>query len=156
MDPNDSKRFIQLYESMIVGGNKDAMWRFHVFENNLVEEDPTKLLDPHTIDPKELPQAASVSFFEARLFLRGTFEEPLTLLEDVGKLRQGPVKTWVVQGTGDEVCPDKFARQLVTRLEAEEGVLQQAHFVDAGHKSSSKGVFVALQECVQNFLDTMS
>ena len=44
LDPNDSERFIRLYESMIVNGNQDAMWRFHVFENNLMEEDPSKLL----------------------------------------------------------------------------------------------------------------
>ena len=44
LDPNDSERFIRLYESMIVSGNQDAMWRFHVFENNLMEEDPSKLL----------------------------------------------------------------------------------------------------------------
>ena len=159
LDPNDSERFIRLYEKMIIGGNREAMWRFHVFENNLMEEDPSKLLDPYVIDEKEFPQAASVAFFEARLFLRGTFEEPLTLVEDVKKLKQGtsgPVKTWVVQGTGDEVCPDKFARELVVKLEAEEGVLQNSHFVDAGHKSSSKGVFLALQECVRDFLETQS
>ena len=31
---------------MILRGNTDAIWRFHVFENNLVEEDATQLLDP--------------------------------------------------------------------------------------------------------------
>ena len=34
LDPNDSERFIRLYESMIVSGNQDAMWRFHVFETH--------------------------------------------------------------------------------------------------------------------------
>ena len=98
-----------------------------------------------------LPEATSVSFFETRLFLKGTFEEPLTLVEDVKKLKEGPVRTWVVQGAGDEVCPDKFARILVAKLE-EEGIPHTAHFVDGGHKSSSNTVFLALQECVKDFL----
>jgi proline iminopeptidase len=154
LDPNDSERFIRLYESMIINGNRDAMWRFHVFENNLVEEDHTKLLDPYVISEDVLPEAASVSFFESRLFLRGTFEEPLQLLEDVKLLKEGPVRTWVVQGTGDEVCPDKFARELVEKLKAE-GIPHISHFVDAGHKASSNGVFIALQECVKDFLLTL-
>ena len=32
--------FIRLYEAMILRGDRDAIWRFHVFENNLMEEDP--------------------------------------------------------------------------------------------------------------------
>ena len=46
LDPNDSERFLRLYESMILNGNQNAIWRFHVFENNLMEEDSSKLLDP--------------------------------------------------------------------------------------------------------------
>lgn len=151
LDPNDAERLIRLYESMMLDGNREAMWRFHVFENNMVEEDVTKLLDPCVISEKVLPEAASVSFFESRLFLRGTFEDPLHLLDDVDRLKEGPVRTWVVQGTGDEVCPKKFARQLVAKLQAE-GIPHTAHFVDAGHKASSSGVFIALKECVNDFL----
>ena len=62
------------------------MWRFFVFENNLVEENPDKLLDPFTIDEELFPEAQSIAFFETRLFLRGTFEEPLNLLENLGSL----------------------------------------------------------------------
>ena len=153
LDPNDSKRFVQLYEKMIVEGNKDAIWRFYVFENNIIEEDEENLLDPLTISEDLMPEATSVSFFEARLFLRGAFEQPLRLLEDVKKLQEGPVKTWVVQGLGDEICPEKYARDLVNSLKTVEGVLQKAHFVDAGHRASSDGVFSALQECVKDFLD---
>ena len=101
-----------------------------------------------------MPEAASVSFFESRLFLQGTFENPLDLLNDVKCLKEGPVRTWVVQGTGDEVCPDKFARELVVKLE-NEGIPHKAHFVDAGHKASSNGVFIALKECVKDFLLTI-
>jgi len=154
LNPNDSERILRLYESMIVNGNRDAMWRFYVFEENLIEEDHTKLLDPYVISDDLLPRAASVSFFESRLFLRGTFEEPLTLIKDVKLLKEGPVRTWVVQGTGDVVCPDKFARELVEKLKAE-GIPHTSHFVDAGHKASSNGVFVALQACVKDFLSTL-
>jgi len=156
LDPNDSERFIRIYEKMIIEGNKDAAWRFNAFENNISEESPEEMLDPCVIDEDELPKAINVAFMEARLFLRGTFEKPLTLLEDVGRLGEGPVKTWVVQGLGDEVCPDKFARDLVAKLETVDGVLQKAHFVEAGHKCHSDGVFLALKECVQDFLNTQT
>eukprot|EP00658_Telonema_sp_P-2_P048205 TRINITY_DN36687_c0_g1_i1.p1 TRINITY_DN36687_c0_g1~~TRINITY_DN36687_c0_g1_i1.p1 ORF type:complete len:346 (+),score=77.25 TRINITY_DN36687_c0_g1_i1:214-1251(+) len=149
LDPDDSERFIRVYETMILAGNKDAIWRFFVFENNLMEEDPEELLDPCKIDEALFPEAQSVAFFEARLFLRGTFDHPIDLLANLGQLEG--VYTWVVQGTGDEVCPDLFARQLVSGLE-QHGVQHQAHFVPAGHKSSSDGIKVALQACVQDFL----
>ncbi|XP_066931270.1 probable proline iminopeptidase [Clytia hemisphaerica] len=153
LDPNDSERMIRLYEKMILRGDRDAIWRFYVFENNLVEEDESKLLYPLKVSEGEFPTALSVSFFEARLFLRGTFEHPLTLMEDVKKLKEGttgPVKTWVVQGTGDEVCPDRFARDLVDQLK-KESIPTTSHFVDAGHKASSDGVFKALQDCIKDF-----
>jgi hypothetical protein len=61
-------------------------------------------LDPLNIDEAEFPVAQSVSFFECRLFLRGTFEEPIDLLGRLDNLNSGPggsaVKTWVVQGIG--------------------------------------------------------
>eukprot|EP01043_Picozoa_sp_COSAG02_P053071 COSAG02_NODE_5811_length_4021_cov_7.199133_2_plen_130_part_00 len=61
-------------------------------------------LDPLNIDEAEFPVAQSVSFFECRLFLRGTFEEPIDLLAHLDNLNSGPggnpVKTWVVQGLG--------------------------------------------------------
>merc|ERR1712232_1230425 len=111
-------------------GNRAAIWRFHVFEENLMEEDPAALLDPLHITEEKFPKAQSVAFFESRLFLRGTFEEPLNLLGKLHLLKRVP--TWVVQGTGDVVCPDTYARHLVAGLEAD-GVPHKAHFVDAGH-----------------------
>lgn len=83
LDPNDSERFIRLYEKLIIAGDRNAIWRFHVFESNLCEEDPAELLDPLTINEEEYLTAISVAFFECRLFLKGTFEEPLDL---VGRL----------------------------------------------------------------------
>ena len=40
---------MRLYEDLIVAGDRSAIWRFYAFENNLIEEDPSKLLDPRQI-----------------------------------------------------------------------------------------------------------
>jgi len=153
LDPNDSEEFIRMYEQMIVRGDRQAIWRFYVFENNIIEEDPAELVDPFTINEDDFAEAQSVAFFEARLFLRGTFEQPLQLLERVSSLKSAaaPVRTWIVQGTGDEVCPEIFAQQLVTALE-EADVPHHAYFVNAGHKCSSDGMTVKLKECVDDFV----
>jgi hypothetical protein len=66
-----------------------------VFENNLMEEAPEDMLDPLQIDETVYPEAASVAFFETRLFLKGTFEDPIDLLGAVDQLKNVP--TWVVQ-----------------------------------------------------------
>jgi len=153
LDPNASEEVIRLYEDLILKGDRDAIWRFYVFENNIIEEDPEALVDPFTIDEADFAEAQSVSFFEARLFLRGTFEQPVDLLDRVKCLNSaaGRVHTWVVQGTGDEVCPEVFAQQLVAALEAAD-VPHQAYFVDAGHKCSSNGMTAALKQCVDQFV----
>ena len=149
LDPSDTERFIRLYESMILRGDRDAIWRFFVFENNLMEEDPANLFDPYTIDEKTYPEATSVSFFETRLFLKGTFEDPIDLLgKSIESLKEVP--TWVVQGMGDEVCPEIYAQQLVARLK-ETDCTHQAYFVQGGHMASSSGVSVALKKSLEEF-----
>ena len=84
----------------------------------------------------------------------GTFEQPAKLLERTRCLKYdgGHVPTWVVQGNGDEICPEEFARALVHRLE-KLGVLEGAHFVDAGHAAHSDGIGAALKLCVADFLE---
>lgn len=154
LDPNDTERFIRIYESMILRGDRDAIWRFFVFENNLMEEKPENLFDPFTIDEKAYPEATSVSFFEARLFLKGTFEDPIDLLgPSIESLKEVP--TWVVQGMGDEVCPEIYAKQLVSRLK-EVDCPHQAYFVQGGHLASSSGVSVALRKSLEEFYCTYS
>lgn len=144
-----AERFIRLYEAMVLRGDRDAIWRFFVFENNLMEEDTSHHFDPYTIDEKSYPEATSVSFFECRLFLKGTFEDPIDLLgKSIEQLRTVP--TWVVQGMGDEVCPEVYAQQLVARL-AEAGCPHQAHFVQGGHLASSSGVAEALKKSLEDF-----
>jgi proline iminopeptidase len=150
LDPMDTERFIRIYESLILRGDRDAIWRFFVFENNLMEEDSQNLLDPFTIDEKSYPEATSVAFFESRLFLKGTFEDPIDLIGDsISNLKSLP--TWVVQGTADEVCPVDYAQQLVTRLE-EAGCPHTAYFVGGGgHRPSSSGMTNALKKCLTEF-----
>jgi hypothetical protein len=79
---------------------------FPQFENNLMAESPHDKMDPEEIDATDFLEASSVSFFEARLFLRGTFEDQLDLLGGVQSLLRGTgpsgsghkgVPTWVVQ-----------------------------------------------------------
>ena len=156
LDPDDARRFVQLYEDLIVSGDRMAIWRFYAFENNLIEEDATKLLDPRVVKEDEFAEAQSVSFFEARLFLKGTYEAPVQLLGErlrrlAGSDPASPaVRTWVVQGTGDEVCPECFALQLVGGLEAA-SVPHTAYFFDAGHSAKSDGMSAMLKRCVDEF-----
>ena len=159
LDPHDYKKILYLYESMILRGDRMAIWKWYVYEVNLIEEDPSEWLDPEKIDKSKFEEAQSVAFFEARLFLNGVYElssDHLDLLENTKKLREiggsDPyhVPVWVVQGTGDAVCPDKFAHLLVDKLK-NAGVLVAAHFVDAGHKASSDGIKKQLQVVVKEF-----
>jgi len=165
LSPDDARGILQVYEHLIQKGNREAIWKFFVFECNLMEEDPSALLDPNKIDEADFAEAQSVSFFEARLFLRGVYEstkEEFDLLESVPRLTSGAgvppeehyrVPTWVVQGTGDVVCPDKYAEKLVERLESA-GVLENSYFVDAGHKASSTGIHDKLVDVVKEFYES--
>ena len=124
-----------------------------MYENNLMEEDENEMLDPFTVPPMDDPkykEAMSISFFEARLFLQGTFEQPIDLLSNVSALKNVPV--WVCQGTGDEVCPEKFAQDLCTQLD-DDGIVHIDHFVDSGHKASSNGMTDALVLSVQEWYE---
>ena len=120
-----------------------------VFENNLMQEDPRKRLDPRKIVTRMLPKATSVAFFEARLFLHGTFEDPVNLLDRVDRLKHTP--TWVCQGHRDEVCPEKYAKRLVEALE-DAKVPTKPHFIDAGHEASDP----VMAKCLKASLDDFS
>lgn len=158
LDRNDAYRILKVYEHLVQKGDREAIWKFYVFEENLMAEDESELLDPEsydTINELKYAEAQSVSFFEVRLFLKGAYESSpseLDLLGSVGKLESGNhgVPVWVVQGTGDKVCPDTFAQKLVAKLQ-ESGVLKESYFVDAGHKASSKKINDKLKEVVEEF-----
>ena len=95
---------------------------------------------------------ASSSFESWNCLHLGTFEQPAKLMERTRCLKYdgGHVPTWVVQGKGDEICPEEFAQALVHSLE-QLGVLEDAHFVDAGHAAHSDGIGAALKLCVADF-----
>lgn len=151
LDPNDARQLLDLYMQMISQGDKEAIWKFWAFENNLMAESNTDREDPEVIQEELWPEAQSVSFFEAKLFLKGAYEAPTDLLQFVReRWAKNPIPTWVVQGLGDAVCPEKYARDLQKVLE-EIGALQSAHFVDAGHKAGSPGINVKLKELVAEY-----
>jgi len=181
LDPNDAERFVRVYERMIercdtnintpntkhadtatYSISDQAVWHWHVFENNLMEENPRDLLNPTVIEKHVLPEAASVSFFEARLFLHGTFEQPINLLERVHALAPNDDEdkndedtentfVWICQGRRDEVCPQNFAQKLVDALE-EAHVPTKSYFIDSGHVSSNP----VMHQCLENALTDFS
>ena len=175
LNPNEPQPFIRAYERMIGQCTSDdpvqkeiskrARWYWHVFENNLMEIDhPANLLDQHTINKTVLPEATSVSFFEARLFLNGVFENPSNLLGKVQQLQaittnenprdtgttQNNTAVWVCQGIHDLVCPDKYAHELVDALEKAH-VKTVSHFVDSGHLVSYPEMFHCLKNAIDDF-----
>ena len=117
-----------------------------------MEEDPKKLLDPSKIRYSVLPEATSVAFFESRLFLHGTFEEPVDLLERVDRLKHTP--TWVCQGHRDEVCPERYAQKLVDALE-DAGVPTRANFIEAGHEATDPVMAKCLKNSLSEFAKTI-
>ena len=56
-----------------------------------------------------------------------------------------------MSSTGDEICPDRFAKNLVDGLE-KAGVPHKANFIDAGHMAKSDGMSTVLRACVDEFL----
>ena len=155
LDTNDAERFFRVYKRMIERCDRNAdraIWHWHVFETNLMEEDPKKLLDPSKIRYSVLPEATSVAFFESRLFLHGTFEDPVDLLERVDRLKYTP--TWVCQGHRDEVCPERYAQKLVDALE-DAGVPTRANFIEAGHEATDPVMAKCLKNSLSEFAKTI-
>jgi proline iminopeptidase len=150
LDADDPERIMREYESLILQGDRIAAWHCFAFEENLMVEEESSRLDYERIDEEQYAEAQSVAFFEMRLFVRLAYEEPPNLLARLYALAN--VKTWVVQGLGDNVCPQEFAKDLVTGLE-NASVQHKAYFVDAGHKSGSQGIKKALQQCVHEFAE---
>lgn len=150
LDPNNAKGLLQVYEEMIQAGDRHAIWHWHVFENNLMEEDPENLLDPNKIDDAIYPEAQSIAFFETRLWLHGSFEEPTSnLLDRVDQLSNMPV--WICQGRRDEVCPAKYAGKLRDALDDQDAIYT-ARFIDAGHEDTDPVMAQCLKESLQEYI----
>ena len=91
--PEHSSVILLQLETIFLGTNLCSKAQDHFglsWNITLAITSKLKVLPFFQISESVLPQATSVSFFETRLFLKGTFEEPLTLVEDVKKLKDGP------------------------------------------------------------------
>ena len=155
LDRYDSERIVKLYNRMIKRGDKMAIWVWYVFENNLMEEDPKKLLNFDEIDSKSFPEAAGVAFFESQLFLDGQFNNPYRILERVRNLKEdlpAPVHTWVCQGKRDQVCPPEYAQKLVDALQ-KANIPTYPHFIKAPHQCTDPVMQVCLRETVEDFYE---
>lgn len=150
LDPDDAYRLMKVYERMITSGDRYAIWHWHVFENNLMEVDPQYILDPNKINPEFYPEAQSIAFFETRLWLRGSFEDPSNLMDRIDQL---DMPMWVCQGNKDEVCPVKYAHMFVSALEDMGDKDVTARFVDAGHEQTDPVIAKCLKESLQEYLD---
>jgi len=162
LDPNDFERLLRVYERMILRGDERATWTWHSFENNLMEDDPKKQLDPDSIVWEKFPEARSVAFFETRLWLHGSFEDPSDLLARVDRLDGIPV--WICQGVYDNVCPARNAWSLVEALKrvhhrrsrsGDPGFLQ-AYFLDANHEDTDPTMENCLKKIMSEFLEMNS
>jgi len=157
IDPNDAESIIRLYARMISRGDEDAIWRWFVFEENLMEVDPAKRQDPHVIVPSLMPEARSVSFFESRLFIHGAYEEPIRFLNRLDRLLKGKssIHTWICQGARDAVCPEKFALRLVLGM-AELDLPHTAHFWETSHLVEADGMMDCLKGSLDDFVEKAS
>ena len=117
----------------------------HVFENNLMETDEDKLLDPEIINDIVFPEAQSVAFFETRLWLHGSFESPSNLLTRVDQLVGVPI--WICQGHFDEVCPPQYAQKFADALQ-EVGAEFTLRSIPSGHEQtgSERQVLAAFRQ----------
>ena len=159
LDPNDYEGLLGAYEEMITQGDAQAIWTWHTFENNLMEDRPENQLDPGVIKEDKLPEAQSVAFFETRLWLHGAFEHPSKLLERVHHLKNIPI--WICQGIYDNVCPVQNAWNLVKALKMVHhrhpssyapGYLQ-AYFLDANHEDTDPVMESCLKKIMNEFLE---
>jgi proline iminopeptidase len=149
LDPNDARRLLEVYERMIQRGDRQGIWSWHAFEVNLMEDDPTSRLNPSRIVESMFREAQSVAFFETRLWLHETFEQPSLLLQRVDQLRGIPI--WICQGKFDNVYPVQNARALVDALE-DDNVHVEALFLDANHEDTDPVMAACLKNILNEFL----
>ncbi|KAL3943185.1 MAG: hypothetical protein SGBAC_002746 [Bacillariaceae sp.] len=152
LNPDDALALMQVYEAMIQKGRKDAIWNWFAFENNLMEERPEKLLDPSNINESLMPEAQSVAYFELRLWLHASLEQPTNILQRVNRLSDTPV--FICQGLRDEVCPPENARLLAEELE-DVGAPLTAHFLNAGHEDTDPVMEECLKRTIQEFREQL-
>ena len=114
-----------------------------------METDPRNRLNPNRIVESMFREAQSVAFFETRLWLRETFEQPIPILQRVDQLRGIPI--WICQGKFDNVCPVQNARDLVDALD-KENIPVEAHFLGANHEDTDPVIAACLKNIMTEFL----
>eukprot|EP00977_Amphora_coffeiformis_P015858 scaffold4757_cov177-Amphora_coffeaeformis.AAC.1 len=144
IDPNDAQALTAAYAKLIEAGDRQAIWHWHVYENNLMETEPANLLDPNQIDETVFPEAQSVAFFETRLWLRGAYEHPAQLLSRVDRLAVLPHIS-ICQGRHDEVCPAKYTRLLTNALN-DANAFFTVSYLNSGHEQSDPVMAACLKE----------
>ncbi|CAB9515065.1 Proline iminopeptidase [Seminavis robusta] len=153
LDPNDAERILRLYAEMITSGDKMAAWHWFVFENNLMELDPKRILDPYHIHEKYYRESLSVAFFETRLWLHGSYEFPTSDLLDETKIQQLTMPMWICQGQRDEVCPPQYARKFLDAVVKEDRSPQVvARFLNATHEDTDPAIATCLKLSLEEFV----
>jgi proline iminopeptidase len=149
LEPNDAQGILKRYEQLIRQGDRNAIWHWWTFENNLMEWDPVNLRDPYKINEDDYPQAQSVAFFETRLWLHGTYEAPNHVLDHLDAVAELPF--WICQGLHDEVCPYENAQRLVDALEDVAASQVTSRFVQAGHEDTDPVMAECLHQSLRDF-----
>ena len=153
LDPDDAYSFTKEYENMIQSGDVMAIWQWYVFENNLMEEDSSKFLDPSVFDDSRLAEAQSTAFFETRLWIHETWEDPSNFLERVDALANVPI--WICQGWRDKVCPPQNAQHLVDALDNTTRTTPiHDYFIESGHEDADPVMEKCLIRSMNEFLAT--
>ena len=147
-NPDDAEGLMRAYYRLISEGDEMAMWHWFVFENNLMETDPANLRDPDEIDMQDIRVSRSIAFFETRMWITGSYEQPSDLLSRVDRLTTMPI--FICQGRRDEVCPARYARKLADALD-DEGAYYSVRFIDSGHEQSDPVMARCLEDALHDF-----
>ena len=154
LDPNDAERLLRVYSEMISRGDEYAIWHWFVFENNMMELDPRNLYDPDRILYPQYRMALSVAFFETRLWIRGSFEEPVSDLLGEDNLERLDMPIWVCQGQRDEVCPPQYGQRFASRVQATgKSPRVVSRFLNATHEDTDPILERCLQQSLKEFVD---
>jgi proline iminopeptidase len=150
--PNDSHGLVREYERMIVRGKKMAIWQWFAFENNLMEEDPRNLMDPDVIAEDRFAEAQSLGYFETRLWLHESWEDPSNLIARADRLTDIP--TWICQGLRDHVRPPHNALHLVNAMKTSgRSAPLYGRFLESGHEDTDPVMEACLIQSMNEYLE---
>ena len=146
----DLERIYTAYRYEILGGNIAAIWSWYAFEANFMVEAKEDLMDLQEINLMHLGEAQSISFFESLLLYRNLFERPLgplSLVENCSRIQAHRIPVWIVQGSGDLVCPVANAEAIVNFFRGCDCLQNYFEIEGANHLQSNEKITKALAEC---------